>query len=416
MLVQVRLAGAQNGEGAAFFGVVHHDVRHDAPCLDRPSAGRVVAGSGQLQARVRAERPHGLHRALAESLAAQDGAALVILQGTRHDLAGGSRTFVDQHHQGNGFQRCGQPPQRIGASALVELGRCLVDELAFGQLAIGGNHRDVLGQERGRHRDRSVEQAARIVAQVEHHALEVWLGLVDFLDLPGEIIHRPLLELRQADPGIARLDHLAAHRLRADFFARDRHRKAAVLVLAEDGEHHLGIGFAAHALDRIVQAQALDHGVVDLGDEVIGLEARAEGRRALDRRHHLDQPVFLRDLDADADEAARGAFAEFPERLLVEILRMRVEAGDHAGDRIGDELLLVDRFHIVALDHAEHRSELLHLLEWQRGHRATRDRLQGNSRERAGKCAYGNPAGNLEFMAHINEKSSRLSILHLGNV
>ena len=45
---------------------------------------------------------------------------------------------------------------------------------------------------------------------------------------------------------------------------------------------------------------------------------------------------------------------------------MRVEAGDHAGDGVGDQLLLVDRLDVVALDHAEHGGELLQLLERQR--------------------------------------------------
>jgi hypothetical protein len=53
----------------------------------------------------------------------------------------------------------------------------------------------------------------------------------------------------------------------------------------------------------------------------------------------LDQAVFLGDLDAHADEAAGRAFAEFLERLLVEVLRVRVQAGHHAGDGVGDELL-----------------------------------------------------------------------------
>src|SRR2546427_730433 len=39
---------------------------------------------------------------------------------------------------------------------------------------------------------------------------------------------------------------------------------------------------------------------------------------AFDGRDDLDQAVFLRDLDAHADEAARGALAEFLVGLLVE--------------------------------------------------------------------------------------------------
>src|SRR5450830_1074828 len=72
-------------------------------------------------------------------------------------------------------------------------------------------------------------------------------------------------------------DHLAAHRLGADLLAHDGHGEGAVLVLAEHGQQHLGVGLAPHALDGVVQGQALHGGVVDLGDQVIGLQARAVG-------------------------------------------------------------------------------------------------------------------------------------------
>src|SRR5690606_38523282 len=154
------------------------------------------------------------------------------------------------------------------------------------------------------------------------------------------------------------------------------------------------------ALDGLVQRQALDRGVVDLGDQVARLQAGAEGRRALDGRDDLDQAVFLRDLDAHADEAAGGALAEFLEGLLVEVLRVRVQPGDHAGDGVGDELLLVHRLDIVALDHAEHRGELLQLFQRQRRERAARHRLQRYGGQRTGHGACGDPAGDLQFLAH----------------
>ena len=104
-------------------------------------------------------------------------------------------------------------------------------------------------------------------------------------------------------------------------------------------------------------------------------------------RHDLDQAVFLRDLDADPDETTGRAFAEFLERLLVEVLGMRVQAGHHAGNGVGDQLLLVDRLDVVALDHAEHRRQLLQFLQRQRRQRAARHGLQRHGRQRAGKYA-----------------------------
>ena len=227
------------------------------------------------------------------------------------------------------------------------------------------------------------------------------VGLVQLIDLLDEVVHRAFLELRHADPAVARFHDLGAHRLGADLLAGDRHREAAVLVLAVDGERDLGVRLAAHALHGIAQRQPLHHRLVDLGDQVIRLEPGAVGRRALDRRDHLHQAVFLRDLDADAHETARRAFAEFLERLLVEILGVRIQPGDHAGNGVADQLLLVDRFDVIALDHAEHRRQLLQFFQrqWRQG--ATGDCLQRHSRQRAGQCAYGNPAGNLQFVAHV---------------
>ena len=78
-------------------------------------------------------------------------------------------------------------------------------------------------------------------------------------------------------------------------------------------------------------------------------------------------------------------------------------------DRVADELLLVDRLDVVALDHAEHRRELLQLLERQLRHRAARNGLQRHGGQRAGQGAEGKPAGDLEFMAHVERIQSSSS-------
>jgi hypothetical protein len=192
--------------------------------------------------------------------------------------------------------------------------------------------------------------------------------------------------------------------LHADLFTRDGYREAAALALAEDRQHHLGARLAAHALDGLFHRQTLDGGVVDLGDQVAGLQARAEGGRAFDRRDDLHQAVFHADLDAHADEPAARAFAEFLEALLVEVLRVRVEAGHHAADRVGDQLLLVDRLDVIGLHQAEHVGQLLHFLQRQ-GRRAGRG-LQLHRGERAGDGAQGDQACDFEFRAHDDANSN----------
>ena len=242
---------------------------------------------------------------------------------------------------------------------MVKLGRCFVGRLAVGELAVGRHDGHILGQESCRNCHCGIEQAARVIAQIEHQPLDVGVLLVDVFDLFDEVVDRAFLKLRQSNPGIARLHHLAAHRLGLDFFTRDGDREGPAFVFAENGQCNFGVRLAAHALDRFVERQAAHRGVVDFGDQVVGLQAGAERWRTFDWRNHLYQAVFLRNFDADPDKAPGRAFAELLERLLVKVLRMRVEPGDHAGDGIGDQFLFVDRFHVVALDHAEHGGELL---------------------------------------------------------
>src|SRR2546430_10421537 len=63
--------------------------------------------------------------------------------------------------------------------------------------------------------------------------------------------------------------------------------------------------------DRVIQAQALDRGRVEAGDQGARLYAGTVGRRILDRRHDLDIAIFaLAYLHAQADELALRAFAQ----------------------------------------------------------------------------------------------------------
>ncbi len=135
------------------------DVGLDALGLDRAARRRVVARRGQAQrAVVLAERDDGLHRALAERARADDGRALVVLQRAGDDLGGRGRAAVDQHDD------------RL---ALRQIARAGV--VALGLLGVAAAGRDDLAavEEGVRHRDRLVEQAAGVVAQVEDVALEL---------------------------------------------------------------------------------------------------------------------------------------------------------------------------------------------------------------------------------------------------
>ena len=133
-------------------------------------------------------------------------------------------------------------------------------------------------------------------------------------------------------------------------------------VLAQQREHDLGARLAAHLLDRLRQRHAARRGVVDLDDEVAGLDAGAEGRRVLDRRDDADEAVLDADLDAQAAEVALGGDLQLLERVGVEEVGVRVEPAHHPVDRFLDQLLVGDRLDVVALDLAEDGRQELQVL------------------------------------------------------
>ena len=189
------------------------------------------------------------------------------------------------------------------------------------------------------------------------------LSFVNLFNFAHKVLYGAVLKLAQTQPCVAGLQHLGFHRHGFNFFANDGHGERAALVFAEDGQHHFGVGLTSHALDGLVQRQTLDRGVVHLGDQVVGFQASPVSWGAFNGGHHLHQTIFLSDFNAHAHKSAGGAFSEFFVRLFVEVLGMRVQAGNHARDSVSDELFLVHRLYIVGLDHAEHCGELLQLFK-----------------------------------------------------
>ncbi len=228
-------------------------------------------------------------------------------------------------------------------------------------MAAAGRDDLALAQEIVRHGDRLIQQAARIVAQVEHDAGELGAGLAaQVLDGVLDAAVGLLVEAGDADIADIVAFELFLHRLDLDDGALHRDVER-ILALALDGELDLAAHGPAHALDRVVEAHALDRFAVDLHDEVAGLEARVRGRRVVDRRHHLDDAVLHRDLDAEAAELAAHLDLHVAEILGVHVARMRVERAQHAVDRGLDELLVRHVLDIVGADPLEHLAEQVEL-------------------------------------------------------
>ena len=312
----------------------------------------------------------------------------MILKCARHNFTGGGRAFIDQDHQRNFFQfaLCILGEALDGVVVCItapKLGRCFVHKFAFCQLAVGGNHGDVFWQESGRQGHCGVQQTTGVVAQIKHQALELGVLLEHVFKFLGEIFHCSFLELRNPNPAIAWLNQSGFDRLGFDFLTNNGDCERTAFVFAENGEDHFGVGLTPHALDRIVHGQTFDDGLVNFGNEVVGFQACAVGWRAFNGGHHFDHAFFLRDLNAHTHKAPGGALAEFFEAFLVEVLRVRVEAGDHARDGFGNELFLVDCFDIVAFHHAKHGRQLLEFFKRQGRKGTSRCGLKRNGGERA---------------------------------
>ena len=104
---------------------------------------------------------------------------------------------------------------------------------------------------------------------------------------------------------------------------------------------------AAHLLDGLIECEALHRLVVDVGDDIAGTNSGLGGRRLVDRRHHLDEAVLHRHLDAETAELAAGLHLHVAEALGVHVARMRIEAVEHAVDRGLDKLALVRLLNVV---------------------------------------------------------------------
>src|ERR1041384_5905755 len=141
---------------------------------------------------------------------------------------------------GTVFTACGSdfstssppPPRPAPAAALIVVGGRVELLLRVFRAAVGGHHQRLGRQEGRRDRDRAVQQAAWVVAQVEHQAFQVGVLLEHLGDLLDHVLGGGLLELRDPHPAVARLDDFGLHALHADDGPRQRHDDWRALALA----------------------------------------------------------------------------------------------------------------------------------------------------------------------------------------
>ena len=327
------------------------DVGHHALVLRAAAAGQEELRDGHLDlavARALVGRPaveveQVLHRALAEGRLADDQAAAVVLDGTGHDLRSRGRGAIHQHRQ-----------RPVPGDAGLAVGLHVDAAARLAHL----HHRAGVDEQAGQF-DRLVERAAAVVAQVQHHAVEVLAaelaedarhvaGGRGVVAVAAAATLEVLVERRQLDhadaPGVAGgagrdVEHLG---LRGLFLQphlgareRDPHRLAVEQRFHRHHvQPHLAARLALDPVDHVVDAPA-DHvlhrpaaALADADDAVARRElAAARGRAAGDQladHHHV---VLLLQLRADAFQRQRHALGEQVRGARVEVVGVRIDRG-----------------------------------------------------------------------------------------
>src|SRR5690606_27622073 len=247
--------------------------------------------------------------------------------------------------------------------AVRDVARACMAALGLFQIAPLRQHDGALVEERIGNRNGLSQQDTGLSAPVNDVALE----LLDSVHLQlTHTLHEVLMALL-VDGGDLHVANLIVrleprlHGVDADDIARDRYVERLVATFAHYGELYRRVDRAAHLFDSLLERQPDDLLIVEMRDQVVGLDACPLSRRAVDGCDHLDHAVLHRDLDAEAAELTPRLHLHVAEMLRAEISRMRVERRQHAVDRRLDELGVVRLLDIVGTNALQHVAEQVEL-------------------------------------------------------
>ena len=332
---QIRLAQVRLVDGEVHVLGVHghrvdRDVRRDADALDGEVPRRQILRDGQLERRaVFLVVVEDLHRALAEAGLPDDERAVVILERAGDDLRRGSRAAVDQHdHRVVGLGALGDGFLHVALRWIVRRGR---DDHAARQEGVRDAHR-------------LVEQAARVVPQVEDEAAHITLSM-ELRERALHILEGVALEALDLDVADVAAEHPRLDRLDVDDRADEVEaagRGPAVRAFAHDVHADARAGRAAQAADGLVERQVEGRLLVDLHDAVTAHQACARGGRPGHRTDDRQLPIAQADDDAEAAELAARRHAHLGVDLGRQEHRVRVERAEHSVDRRVLDLVEID--------------------------------------------------------------------------
>ena len=301
--------------------------------------GRVVAGDGEADLAAVGESDLLLHEALAEGSAADDGAAVVVLDGTGEDLGRGGRGLVDEDDQRDGLIGAAPAAAVVAAGTLAALR--IDDETVLGQKLVG-------------HLYGALKVAAVVVAQIDDEARE---ALLRKRGQRGQHLHVGLLsEGLDADVARAVVEHVGGGDARRDDVgAGDGEALHGFRAIAHHAHLHLRALGAHQAAARLgIGDDLANEGLaIDLDDLVAGQQAHLLGRTALDDVAHVDGVALDGKLDAHAGERALELAVDLLHVLGGDVGGVGVELGKDLGDGLVHEVVDIDRIDILVVDDAQ---------------------------------------------------------------
>ncbi len=220
-------------------------------------------------------------------------------------------------------------------------------EPRFGRPAFRGNDNPLVEKQVG-HLHRRIQDAARIVSQIENQPGEHVAGLLlhcvgHFVDGSAQLVCRGIVELAHANVTVSRLQDFVAHTRNRYLLPRQVKRQRVVIIIAAYPDSDRRAGATAHLPDCFIQSIVTRRYTVDLDNLVTGLYPRALRRRAVYWGDHEDRAILRADLEPYTRVSAARAVTNIPVFLCVEELGVTVEPGHHAADGAVHQFRLIDR-------------------------------------------------------------------------
>ena len=227
--------------------------------LNAATTGNVIMRHRDFHLRIVTQRQDILYQPFTKSPLPDDDCAVVVLQGSRHDLTGRGTVAVNKNGHRN-FK-----VDRLVGSRMQAVG--------CGRLATHRNDRFPLGNEQVDNVDCLVHQAATVAAQVEDEALQLMV-FPHFHEFLLHLLARVAGEAAQRNVGHAIVEHLII-RYVVDFhlFALQGLLNGFLHAVTLDFQRHFSTGLTLQQIADFLRVLLLAVDAVHLNDGITGDES-----------------------------------------------------------------------------------------------------------------------------------------------